>query len=715
MQKTKQVIYKEHFFLISLIFFCLILIPSVNAIHITNDYNFWNTHSIDQNGFISNTAPASVFNIYQDTPTFSTPTLGDICSNYGSTPAAGNHFLNGHDSNTLDSSGYLAGFLYLPTAQSNPSLRATAKATFIPSTLSIKDYAGADANDGVTPDLMSEWGYSFVAKCANGGVYNIPPLYVYHTRNSPFDYGYINLTIVVKSSFTGTTIPRAIISIPEPGSSVIQGETDFYGEFNTLVETNSENSLRNITISKVGYNSTYLIANLTKDSNFIIELDDAIYSSQSANNAIVYLDIADETTKEGITGATVGINNLTLSLNSWSYNTYTESTIPFITDGNGHNLSIGQRIQFAGYKTGSYSAGHTEEFTIMSPTSKVVLYLSKSDNTNITSNVSALYYYPVNVVDSVTNNVISNARLNVSLWSGQESNWYNSSSVTGKFNITGYGVRGLIPIQTEDVINIYAEANGYESNGWGLIARESNNGITQIRPLMPLGNIPISGEFNAQVLVTDNDNLKMLGGVVLEVTGGGNTKTQITGNGGSAVFSNLTAGTTYSIKATAYGYTTTSQTFSGSSGQTSYVDFFLSKSSMNPIYTIEPTPYYTLTPSITYPIVTPKAWDDTTASTCKEIPKNATFMEFMKIKIACLGFDTATSQSLVIAGLIVMFFVMFGSKYGKGIGAAIGAIIGFVLAYALGVIPFAILALIISILVLLAAIMIGSKFTNSGG
>lgn len=671
MQKTKQIIYKQHFFLIGLIFFCLILIPNVSALTSTEVYNAWSYYH-------KPTMSMYQGNSYTDT-LMTPPTVAEgsaACIRDGGTG--------------IGNPGNLAIVSFISPVSGTDTFSVTPV------------YGG----------ILNKVYWQYVP-CNGAPYYTVNKWWIGYNSATPTYYTPANITVTVKNK-QGMRIARADVEITGKNSNGIisqSGKTDLNGVFTPTIYLSFQQGIpANITASKVGYNTTVQSLSVTSNAsiNTEITIGDAIWSGEG-QDAVVYLDVKDITDNTAISGANIGIKNTTTTINPWSYSLYPTSTIMFDTDGNGHKLSIGQKIQFAGYKTGVYSAGHTEEYTILQPITKMELSLTKSDQANITTNISEGYYYPVSVVDAVTGNNIANSDLSVSLWTGQESNWFNSTSGSGKWTITGYGTGGTIPIETGDVINIYTSADGYESNGWGLIASQENNGITQMRPLMPSGITPISGEFNAQIQVVDNDNQKPLGGVVLILEGLGNTVTQVTNNGGSSVFKNLTVGTTYNIQATAYGYTTTSQTFSGISESTKYVDFFLSKSSMNPVYTVPITEVPTYTPIITYPVVTPSSWNDTGAQSCIDVPKNATFIQFMKIKLACNGFDTGMAQSLAIAGIIIMLFVGIGAQYGKANGAVIGAIIGFVLAFAAGLIPFSVLALIIALLVLVAIISITRK------
>jgi len=128
-----------------------------------------------------------------------------------------------------------------------------------------------------------------------------------------------------------------------------------------------------------------------------------------------------------------------------------------------------------------------------------------------------------------------------------------------------------------------------------------------------------------------------------------------------------------------------------------------------------PSPYDTVT-LIPSPTITPKGWTDEEVGVCgEEISDPSNFILWLKSKLACNGLRTGMSQSLAISALVIMLSSAFCAIYGKAMGGAIGAIIGFIMSFVLGLIPFAAVVLLVIILVALAVILIGSKFTNSGG
>jgi len=203
---------------------------------------------------------------------------------------------------------------------------------------------------------------------------------------------------------------------------------------------------------------------------------------------------------------------------------------------------------------------------------------------------TCVYYYPVTITDASTGYTITNSNLSASeIIDGAETHHYNATSATGKFNLTGYGPIMLIPIAVGDVIGLFGTADGYQENGWSIIASSTNNGITQIIPLPPNSIIPKPGEFSSVIMAYDGDTSMGISGAKITVSNANHSQSKYTLTGGVATFKNMTATATYTATASASGYTTTSKTFTGSSGEIKYIDIPMSASGVNPPPTVTVT------------------------------------------------------------------------------------------------------------------------------
>ncbi len=410
---------------------------------------------------------------------------------------------------------------------------------------------------------------------------------------------YPNVTIDVFSTTTGMSVPRAAVNLSgfdQNGAWTDHSYTDIYGTYTlNLVAGFIDNAPANATISKVGYNTTTINFNVTSnaDINLDVFLNDSVWN-QSGSNAIVYLDVAEEANNSTpIFGATIGIKNTTSDVSPWWYSTYPDSTILFTTIDGTINLSLGQTIEFAGYKTGNYSAGHTDPITLTSPVSRITLLLTKSDVIPVNT-INGSPYYPVTIMDAVTGNAISGSWLNVD-GSLDFTGWYNRSSATGKFNITGKGTSGLVPLFAGDVLTLEGNATGYVNNGFALLVANSTSGVLQTINLLPIGDAPISGEFTAIVNVYASGSTAAISGASVNVQKGNYSVTKSTLSSGVATFKNLTSGDSYSLTVSKSGYTTVTKTFTGGSGNVISLDIPMTSVSVNPTSTSTITPIPTVT------------------------------------------------------------------------------------------------------------------------
>jgi hypothetical protein len=312
----------------------------------------------------------------------------------------------------------------------------------------------------------------------------------------------------------------------------------------------------------------------------------------------------------------------------------------------------------------------------------------------------SLSVYPISGTDG---GFISGAQVNV--LDMQTNNWTNKTVISAP-DCRFYVSPGFYKY------SVFASDVTYSNTNQGLLSGVfiTNKDIFRtvtLYPLVPEGAI-IGDIINSTVYVTvrDPDLLEPIYGATVTITP--ENKYAKTNSIGVATFT-LMNGTTYKATATASGYQTTSISFTPN---TAIYSFDITMGFGGVIPTAITPVITTITP---IPTITPDAWKEENVTQCGVIVDKTSVIEWLKSKLACMGLKTAISQSLAIAAGIILLCMAFGGIYGKGIGSALGTIIGFILAFAVGLIPFAVVALLISILVLIAFIMIGGKLGNSGG
>lgn len=416
---------------------------------------------------------------------------------------------------------------------------------------------------------------------------------------------YPNVTVTILSNSTGMTIPRVNVRLHNTGSSYIEDQTGLDGQVRFEMVPLYSSDTAYISADKAGYQN----ANVTPswditqpEISYTVYMDDSIWNS--TETAVVYVDVASSKTGDAISGATVGIQNVTAGVDAWRYSTYPGPVIEFTTTGvypSEVNLSTGQKINIAGYKTGLFTANNTGEFTISQAVSHINLILDP-----VEGNTSAAYYYPVTIVDATNGVTIANSTLCVdSSYYGTQ--WHNTTSATGKFNITGKGSSGTTPLVNGDDLTLIGQAENYHQNGFGLNVDDGSNKVTQVISLAPDSVIPKSGEFTAVFSVYDEDTTVGLTGAKVLVSASNYSQTHTTVTGGGTVFKNMTATMKYTAKISKSGYTETSKTFTGSSGEIVSIDIPLSSTVINPT----PTVTVTVTSTGTYG---PESSDDDLAS-----------------------------------------------------------------------------------------------------
>lgn len=284
------------------------------------------------------------------------------------------------------------------------------------------------------------------------------------------------------------------------------------------------------------------------------------------------------------------------------------------------------------------------------------------------------YYYPVTIIDAITGNAIADSQLDVGTGSITTGIWYNTTSSTGKWNVTSKNTStgDLELLKVFDVLTLKGEATGYFSDHFFVIADYFHNGELQIISLVPISLAPKTGDFVQVFLVGDYETTQPISGVSITVNG----TTKQTNSGGSVTFTNLSAGT-HSYTAVKTGYTTMTGSFTGTSQQIHYTDILMSPVTVNP--TPSTTTYVTTLPTPSY-IPTTSA--------------NGTYSgAFGGLETALSGWGVIPSQmgAVLAAILIVLGFILGGfvsaPAFNPMTGLA-GASLGFIFAIAFGFLGF---------------------------
>jgi len=273
--------------------------------------------------------------------------------------------------------------------------------------------------------------------------------------------------------------------------------------------------------------------------------------------------------------------------------------------------------------------------------------------------------------------------------------WYNISSHTGNFTISGKGTLGTTKLEIYDVLTLTGNATGYFDDGFNLIVDNSNNGIEQFLSLVPGTDAPKPGDFIVVFTVEDAETASSIPGVSISVNG----TTKQTNTAGSVMFKNLTGGTTYQYTASKYAYTTITGSFTNTSSMVKYVDVIMNR---------EAAP----TPTVTVPTVTPTNIPSTIPTSPGATPTvtqtgipgtyGGFWGPFYNL-FSAMGAEN-TGLNLLLAALIVMIGALFGLCApgfisGGGFsapGGLIGGVFGFLMATMFGFInPLYLILLII--------------------
>lgn len=211
-------------------------------------------------------------------------------------------------------------------------------------------------------------------------------------------------------------------------------------------------------------------------------------------------------------------------------------------------------------------------------------YYEATTNFSVTGPTTKTVSVPVYIVDA-TNGASISSTLSVQN-PYASTTWYNTSSTSGSWVVTGYGTGGSTQFQIGDYMALVGSATGYTSSGVSVYLSDDTNGIAKFVALTPTNSTPITGQFTDVVSCYDSTTYAALPGV--SVTLNGVTKT--TGTSGTVTFTNLTAGS-YTLTATKSGYKSSSATVTGTSGQTVTTPIAMVSSSASTYYiTVSPNP-----------------------------------------------------------------------------------------------------------------------------
>lgn len=324
--------------------------------------------------------------------------------------------------------------------------------------------------------------------------------------------------------------------------------------------------------------------NVNDDSNGklqIIPLLPLNYAPKNGEFMVVFMPYDNQTGESLKVSATVSGNGY--------YQTKSDVFSPAFI-----NLTAGDTYSYSISKTGydnavaSFTGGNKQVVHINVPMYATGLTPPVTPTPTTTIPSVTTYFYPVTITDAKTGNAIAGSTFSSELLEDDPA-WYNQTSGSGKFNCTGTGTTSERKLSLGDVLLWEGSASGYVVNGYQIEVQGDNVGVTQFINLAPISAVPKSGEFSAVVSVYDDDTTAAIYGAELTLTKGSLIKTKTTGTGGSAVFTNLTAGDTYTLQTVATGYTTSTKSFTGGSGYIVYVDVALSSIGINPTATTTAT------------------------------------------------------------------------------------------------------------------------------
>ena len=212
------------------------------------------------------------------------------------------------------------------------------------------------------------------------------------------------------------------------------------------------------------------------------------------------------------------------------------------------------------------------------------------------------------VIDASTSASIAGSNLSVlqtrsasGLISGAP--WWNQTSATGKFSVSGLGTGGLQSLLFGDQIYAEGSAEGYVSNSLNLYIGSETIGSTQYIPLTLNEYAPGVGYFTVIYSAYDSTTSNAMSGVSVKQYCSGLTKVGTTNSAGIFSTYNNSVGTC-SYTASKSGYTTITKSFTGTSQQILNIEIPMSASSINPTVTTTRTSTTVTGPTTVVPTTT---------------------------------------------------------------------------------------------------------------
>jgi hypothetical protein len=217
---------------------------------------------------------------------------------------------------------------------------------------------------------------------------------------------------------------------------------------------------------------------------------------------------------------------------------------------------------------------------------------------------------------------------------------------------------------------------------------------------------PSAGNTTIAVHVDDKETYYPLPNVQIQVSGITNPK--FTGSEGESASFIIPQNTTFTVKASKTGYCPVQETKNTSTNEYMYIDLYMKYGACAGV-----TPTHTPIPNATTvkPTITPIKLGNQTQAFCGvNMSGNATLVDKGLSLAACVGFKDLEQQRLFWAIILILLFAVILAYYAGGMGALIGAGIGVILAIAAGLLD----VWILYALILIGALIIGSKLMGGG-
>jgi PKD repeat protein len=404
------------------------------------------------------------------------------------------------------------------------------------------------------------------------------------TVSAPSNYF---IPVTISDALSGNLIFNSSLSSKEYGTSSAHNWTGSYGSFN--VTGKGPNGINPIQYGDYIYLMGTAPGYVENDINYHVTIPGhdmfvkniplaPLYLAPISGESTMILDVYNNANGAPITGAYVVS---AIGTSSWKTG-YTDSRGVFIQSNISASEHVTVTVSASGYQTGTLN------------------YYAPSGGTNyvslgLNSGITVDNFWPVTIVDASTGYAISNSELDVKEDLSSAA-WYNRTSTTGKFNVTGVGENATAPIVNNMDVYLLGQASGYITYGYVIMMSADNNKVTQTIPLYSLDKTPASGEFSASYKSYDAVTTRSLSGVSIAQDCSGTYKTGTTNSAGVYTTYNNTAGTcTWTASKT--GYTPTTGTVTGTSGESKTILVAISSTSVNPTVTATQTITGTSTPS----------------------------------------------------------------------------------------------------------------------